>query len=262
MRDISLRDVYMFGQLTDEKIAEIEAVLEVRRLETGETLFSQGEPGDELFIVQQGQMAIYSPSEERPGEEKPIRLFRRGGILGEMALIDRQPRSLSARALEPTWLLALKGDDFRRLLRQDSELAFAVMVGLNDRVRYTTEFLNEVRAWVGRMGQGEYSRDDFLQEVRGWVKQVAEGDYEQDIEAEPEKEQYRDATVANLAAEFAQMAAEVRQREEKLRQEIAQLKVEIDESKRQQDVAEITGTDYFKSLKAQVKSMKQDQEDE
>jgi CRP-like cAMP-binding protein len=262
MSDISLRDVYMFSQLADDNIAEIEAVLEARPLAEGESLFHQGDVGDELFIVQQGQVAIYAPSEEHPGEEKPIRIFRRGGILGEMALIDRQPRSLSARALEASWLLALKGSDFRRLLQQDGDLALGVMVGLSDRIRYTTEFLNEVRAWVGRMGQGEYSRDEFVQEVSGWMKQISEGEYEQSIEVAAGRSGYHDPMVAGLAAEFAHMAATVRQREESLRQEIAQLRVEIDEAKRQQDVAQITGSDYFQSLKAQVQSMRQEQDDE
>jgi CRP-like cAMP-binding protein len=262
MNEISLQDIILFRHFSPEKLEEVKSALEIRRLETGEVLFNMGEPGDEMYIVQQGRVAIYAPSKERPGEEKPIRIFRDGGMLGEMALIDRQPRSLSARATEPTWVMILRGADFRRLLREDPDMAFAIMIGLNDRIRYTTEFLNEVRGWVGRVTQGEYGRDDFLNEVRDWVKNITGGDYQQTIEPATSKATYQDSTVATLAAEFAQMAIEVQQREEQLRQEIAQLKIEIDESKRSQDVAQITSSDYFQSLKAQIKTMRKSQDEE
>jgi CRP/FNR family transcriptional regulator, cyclic AMP receptor protein len=262
MNEISLQDVILFRHLSPEKLEEVKSALEVRRLETGEVLFNMGDPGDEMYIVQQGRVAIYAPSKENSGQEKPIRIFRDGGIFGEMALIDQLPRSLSARAMEPTWVMVLRGNDFRRLLREDPDLAFAIMISLNDRIRYTTEFLNEVRGWVGRVSQGEYGREDFLNEVRGWVKSVTEGDYQQTIEPTAAKATPHDSTVATLAAEFAQMASQVRQREEELRQEIAQLKVEIDDSKRRQDVAQITSSDYFQSLKAQIKSMRDSQDEE
>jgi CRP-like cAMP-binding protein len=261
MSDISLRDVYFFNHLTDEKLAELEQILESRSYKKNEILFNLGDVGDELFIVQQGLIAIFAPSEEHPGEERPIRIFRTGGVLGEMALIDHQPRSLSARALENSWVLALTGENFRRLLRNDPDIATGVMIGLTDRIRYTTEFLNEVRGWVGKVAQGAAGDGGFLNEVRDWVKHLAEGEYEQTIDPAA-RTKFQDQTIATLAAEFAQMAAAVQQREEALRQEIAQLKVEIDEAKRKADVADIMGSDYFQSLRAQAKTIRQARDDD
>jgi CRP-like cAMP-binding protein len=255
----SLRNVYLFSRLSDERLVEVESALQERSLAAGEVLFNQGDAGDELFIVQDGHIAIYSPSLERPGQEKPIRIFRHGGVLGDMALVDGQPRSLSARAETPATVLALGGDDFRRLIRTDPELAFAVMFGLSDRIRYTTEFLNEVRGWVSRVTQGEYNRDEFLTEVRNWVKSVAEGDYEEALKPAATA---KDQNIAVLAAEFAQMAAQVQKREAQLRREIAQLKIEIDHAKRRQEVEEITGTDYFQNLRAKAKELRQVQTEE
>jgi CRP-like cAMP-binding protein len=259
MSDISLRDVYFFNHLTDEKLAEIEQILENRAYKKDEVLFHLGDIGDELFIVQQGLVAIFAPSEKHPGEERPIRIFRKGGVLGEMALIDHQPRSLSARALESSWVYVLTGENFRLLLREDPDIAAGVMIGLTDRIRYTTEFLNEVRGWVGKVAQGMNNGGGFLNEVRDWVKHLADGDYEHPIQPEPK---FQDQTIATLAAEFAQMAAAVQQREEALRQEIAQLKVEIDEAKRKADVADIMGSDYFQSLREQAKTIRQARDDE
>jgi hypothetical protein len=141
-------------------------------------------------------------------------------------------------------------------VKEDSDLAFAVMYGLSDRIRYTTEFLNEVRSWVGRVTQGDYASDNFLDEVRGWVQQVTEGEYEESFQ--PVK--YKDQTLATLAAEFAKMAAKVQEREKELQREIAQLKIEVNEAKRSEEVAEIKESEYFRSLQAQVKAMREQQD--
>ncbi len=276
MADISGLDVPMFRRLSPERLAEVSGELERRYLAAGQVLFSQGDAGDELFIVREGCVAIFSPSIDQPGKEKPLRLFKAGDLLGEMALIDRRPRSLSARTVEPTQLLVLRGDSFRRLVRDDPAVAVAVMGGLNDRIRYTTEFLNQVRHWVGRMSAGKYKTDQFLKEMQGWVQQVAGGDPTslrlagagqagRQRDGQPEVPAgagigYRDETLATLAAEFAQMATQVREREQALQRQVEQLRIEIDEAKKQRQVNEIVDSDYFQSLKAKAATLRQKRE--
>ncbi|MBN1658964.1 MAG: cyclic nucleotide-binding domain-containing protein [Anaerolineae bacterium] len=253
-----LQKVSLFERLPDEALSQVAAVVSERSYSAGEVLFHKGDAGDELFIVSQGAITIYEPaSGAAPAgdaeRERPLRIFRSGESLGEMALIDLQPRTLSARAIEPTQVLVLSGNDFRSLLR-DEDFALGVMSGLNERIRYTTEFLGEVREWVGRMANGQYRETaQFFDEVEGWVKRVAAGDYEG--VAAPEG-RYRDKTMAALAAEFARMATQVRQREDDLRKEIAELKIEIDQVKRQRQVEEITDSDFFRDIKTRAREMR------
>ncbi len=233
----ALKSIPLFAHLSDTGFGQLQTVLRERRLNAGDILFNMGDPGDELFIVHQGRIAIYVPDNEAPGKEQPIRIFNPGEALGEMALIDRQPRSLSARALESTELLTLSGEEFRQLLGAHPELALSVMGGLSDRIRYTTEFLNEVRVWVQRIAAGKYDR------------------------AVAAHQNYADPSIATLAAEFTQMAAQVQQREEALRQELQQLRIEIDDSKRKRHVDEITGSDYFQSLQQQARRLRTGQDE-
>lgn len=230
-----LKQIPLFQHLSERETTHLLESLEQRTLPTGSILFNMGDPGDELYIVGEGRVAIYVPSAETPGSEQPIRIFEAGEALGEMALIDHQPRSLSARTLEPTTLFVLTGEEFQRLLIAQPELALSVMMGLSDRVRYTTEFLNEVRSWVQRVAQGNYDR--------AWRPAW----------------DYTDPSIAALAAEFTQMAAQVQQREEALRRELAQLRIEIDETKRKRHVEEIVETDYFQTLQAQARRLRQEQ---
>jgi len=232
--DISLRDIPLFNNLSDSTLDEIERALESRSLETGEILFNQGDPGDELILVQGGEISIFAPIEGSAGNERPIRVFKPGEMLGEMAIIDKQPRSLSARAEEASTILTLGQKKFQELLGENPEMSLAVMAGLNDRIRYTTDFLSEVREWVQRIASGSYQSSELAEE----------------------SDKYEDETLSTLAAEFAQMAAQVQEREEELRKEVLELRIAIDESKRKQDVEEILDTEFYRDLKAQAKSMK------
>jgi CRP-like cAMP-binding protein len=254
----------LFSRLPDATLAELASALEVRLYADGEVLFEKGDPGDEMFIVQEGSVAIYEPSPDEaakhqppagtspPAKERPLRIFRAGESLGEMALIDNLPRTLSARAVLASQTLVLKGDDFRRLVR-DPNVALAVMAGQNDRIRYTTEFLGQVREWMGRIAAGQHETAQFLNDMQEWVRQVAQDEY---VEPAETSTQYRDRTMATLAAEFARMATQVKHREDLLRREIADLKIEIDEAKRKKQVAEITESDYFQSLKTQARELR------
>lgn len=62
--------------------------------------------------------------------------------------------------------------------------------------------------------------------------------------------------LGNLARVFQRMALQVQAREQKLKQQIRELKIEIDQSKQERQVAEITGSDYFKSLRAQAEDLR------
>ena len=236
MAELDLRSIVLFEQLSEQALAEVRALLEPQALAAGTVLFNKGDPGDQMFIVRQGNVALYLPSPDKPGEERPIRIVAPGEVLGEMALIDRQPRSVSARALDAVEVLVFQGDDLRRMLGQYPPMALAVMGGLNNRIRYTTDFLGEVREWVRRVASGEYDR--------GFTPRSA----------------YTDRSIASLAAEFAQMAAQVQKREEALRAEIAELRIEIDEGKKARQVGEIVESEYFQNLRAQAQKLRRRQE--
>jgi len=234
-----LKNIPLFSSLSNETIIDICSALESRNLEPGEILFNQGDPGAEMILVIEGVVSIFAPMGDNKGNEKPIRTFLSGDILGEMALIDQKPRSLSARAEEHTKILALGYLKFKKLISENPEMAFSVMVGLNDRIRYTTDFLNEVRHWVEHVTQGDYQTTDMSEK----------------------SDQYKDDSMSTLAAEFAQMAARVQEREDELRKQVYELRIAIDETKRKKDVEEIIESDYYRNLKKQAKSMRREKKE-
>jgi len=67
----------------------------------GEIIFSEGERQDIVFIIEQGEVEIWTTIED---EKRTLNILKPGALFGELALVDRQPRSASATALGETVL--------------------------------------------------------------------------------------------------------------------------------------------------------------
>jgi CRP/FNR family transcriptional regulator len=233
----TLQKVAIFKTLPEDALNHLSTGLKTRSLQAGEVLFNLGDPGEEMILVEDGKIAIYMPEPDKPEAGQPIRIFQAGEILGEMALIDRLPRSASARAETDAVISTLDLATFQRLLADQPEVATAVMTGLSNRIRYTTDFIGEIRQWVQHVSEGDYAS----------------------IQAPSNLD---DSSLSALAADFVCMAAQVREREEKLQQEVAQLRIEIDETKRRQEVSQITESEYYVNIKAKLKAMREQNDDD
>ena len=132
-----LRKTALFSGMDDGDLAQLAGDLQERCCAAGETVFYQGDPGDAAYIVVSGRVRVYVLSEE--GQEVSMIMYGPGALFGELALIDRQPRSATIVAMEPTVLLVLNGRDFSRHLRNSYELALKLMLTLSARLRHTTE---------------------------------------------------------------------------------------------------------------------------
>ena len=89
-----------------------------RNFASGDYLFREGEPGDEAYLIKSGSVEI---SRRQGNRDTPLAKVGRGGIIGEMALIDDQPRMASARALEIVETTVIPKNSFKqRLVRLQS----------------------------------------------------------------------------------------------------------------------------------------------
>jgi CRP-like cAMP-binding protein len=71
-------------------------------------------------------------------------LYGPGNLFGEMSVIDRQPRSATAEAMEDVVLLVMSAQDFRRHLRTSHQLALNLMLTLSERLRRTTDTIRSL----------------------------------------------------------------------------------------------------------------------
>ena len=96
--------VPMFNELGTVTVSEIVGKLRVRHYPTRFVVVRRGEPGDSMFFISEGEVEVRLPH----GSVK----LAQGGFFGEMALLDRLPRSATIATTQPTTLLVLYASDF------------------------------------------------------------------------------------------------------------------------------------------------------
>jgi len=112
-----LRDIGLFGGLSDETLREFGGSLELVDFEPGTSVFREGDTGREMFVVLEGELAIIRLS--RRQKESTVAILRPGSWFGEMSMLDVLPRAATVRATAKTRLLRLTAHDLDTLYRRD-----------------------------------------------------------------------------------------------------------------------------------------------
>ncbi len=98
----------------------------------GETLVHQGESGDCMYVIQDGQVEIWR---ENGGPPVLIRIGGKGEFIGEMAIFDREVRSATVRARGEVRVLTIDRSTLLRRIHEDPSLAYRMLQQMSERVR-------------------------------------------------------------------------------------------------------------------------------
>ena len=122
-----------------------------RAYQDGEIVVRQGEEGDCLFVVQEGQLEVVR---QEQGQETLIRLVGKDELFGEMAVFERQVRSATVRARGPARVLTLDKKNFLRRVNEDPSLAFRIVETMSRRVRELSAQVVELKRQLAERGGG------------------------------------------------------------------------------------------------------------
>ncbi|MEP4879026.1 MAG: Crp/Fnr family transcriptional regulator [Tateyamaria sp.] len=111
------------------------------RLAASETVFSEDDQGDALYVVLSGRVEISIACED--GRRLGLDVLSRGAVFGEIALFDPGPRTATAVALEQCQLLMLRHGDLKRAIVGSPGLAFELLRLMGQRMRYMNLQLHE-----------------------------------------------------------------------------------------------------------------------
>jgi cAMP-binding proteins - catabolite gene activator and regulatory subunit of cAMP-dependent protein kinases len=105
--------------LLPERSAELKtgqrpAQLNIKTYKPGEVVFQEDTRGRELFIIQEGKIGVYKNT---PDGEIELAHIEKGGIIGEMSLLDNMPRSATVKCLETAKLLIINETTFQTALK-------------------------------------------------------------------------------------------------------------------------------------------------
>lgn len=120
-----LRQVGLFGAVSDEVLEFLASKLVVMNPAPGDTVFHEGDAARDMFVVMSGEMEVLKRSHQ--GVEARVALLGPGDWFGEMSILDVQPRSASVRVLAPSRVLRIAASDLDALYRHDVK-AYAIIV--------------------------------------------------------------------------------------------------------------------------------------
>jgi CRP/FNR family transcriptional regulator, cyclic AMP receptor protein len=143
-----LKGVAIFHDLDDDELAQLADVCREEKFVSGEYVFREGETGNRLYLIVEGEVRI---SRNVPGSgEEALAVLKPGAIFGEMSVFDRSERSTDAISNGGTTTYTIGRTDFEMLLDLDRELAFKVLWScvrlLSFRLRNTNDSLRSFLA--------------------------------------------------------------------------------------------------------------------
>jgi len=237
-----LKSIIWFDGLPDDMLAVLAQKAQERKLSKDEILFHKGDKGDSLFVILSGWVKIVT--QDIDNNEVILNKVGTGEIIGEMALLDYEPRSAGVVALEKTSALELSREDFMEIMKGQPDLALSLIRNLSSRLRHNTSYIEKITEMSRRVAKGDYS---FIGETQPVKTSKKKG-------REQEK-------IGQLMAEFTAMVQGVREREEELKRQVQKLALQIDEKKRKREFEEITKSDFYANLKEQAKALREQRMD-
>lgn len=140
-REKVLADNPLLRHLEAGDRARLAEYAQIVRFAADEVIFQRGDPGDSMLAVVSGRVKICAHSED--GKELILNIIQPGEVFGEISLIDGEPRTADAAALEASQLLVLERRDFQRHLEQNPRVAQRLLGILCQRLRRTSAALEE-----------------------------------------------------------------------------------------------------------------------
>ena len=123
---LTLQEMEMFQGRKDETLADLETRMEQRSYKAGDTIYSIGDPGNELYLIRRGEIKIMAPIN---GSRRlhHIATFGRGDFFGGLALLDGRPRGNNAAVSVDTDMYVLSLEQFNKLGEEHKRLAFTLL---------------------------------------------------------------------------------------------------------------------------------------
>lgn len=141
-----LRSIPIFSSLSDREFDLLLTYATTKRVKKRAFLCRRGDPGLQLFAVMEGRLRVVG--EGGDGREVIFNYMDPGDVIGEISLLDAQPRSASVEAVEDSTLLALHRRDLLPFFERNPKAAMRLASVLAERLRRISELVED-RVFLG-----------------------------------------------------------------------------------------------------------------
>lgn len=235
-----IKKLDLFKEAPEDTLAIIAEQTRMLDVDKGTIIVREGDQSDCLFVIRRGWIKVVTDGAH--GEEVVLNQVGPGQIVGEMSLIDKQPRSSTIIALSPVKLMEIKYDSILAVIDQYPRLALSFLKDMTVRLRFANAYIEETVEWCQQIAAGNYEFvEQQVEQTQSTIIDMTRSDQ---------------ARASAFLSSFFKMVKDVRKREENLKQQVRELKIEIDEAKRQKAVTELTGSNFFEELQQAAKRLR------
>ena len=118
-----LRLVGLFAETPDDILADVAVLLKPVEIPAGNAVVHKGDPGDCLYIIVNGRVRVHDG-------QRTLNFLNAGDVFGEMAVIDRGNRSVTAKIAKDAILYSLKQKDFNTLVSEKPRLGLQLTLNI------------------------------------------------------------------------------------------------------------------------------------
>jgi CRP-like cAMP-binding protein len=148
-----LKKISYFAGLGEDGLAAIRRYVYEKKAGRGELLLSEGDKADVLFFVAEGVVKVFKTSAD--GKEQILRIIRPGDSFNDVPVLDGGMSLVSAAAMGPVALYAIKKSDLETVMRERPQIAFNVIRVLSQRVTELVSLVEDLsfRHVTGRVAK-------------------------------------------------------------------------------------------------------------
>jgi CRP-like cAMP-binding protein len=136
----------------------------------GHVLFHEGDEGEDMYIIQTGRVAI---KKKVPHGETLLATLEKGDFFGEMAILERMPRSASAETVEESDLIVINGETFGDMIKANPEIAIRMLRKYSIRLRETNRQIEQVMSQAGGAGAAAPAEEEHPRATAGTLQTEA-----------------------------------------------------------------------------------------
>ncbi len=143
---LALRNLSVFEDLDDDQLDIIRQHVHPMKYAAGDIVFREGDPGDKIYFLMSGAVSVLA-SLSNNERARRLATFGEGVFFGDMAILEKKPRSATVRADSETEVLYMTVDDFEKLVETRPLLSSKMLLGMTRELSYRLRLTTiEVRA--------------------------------------------------------------------------------------------------------------------
>lgn len=187
-----LRPVELFQHLNDEQLSKLAAHSREVQFRKNAILMTEGDSGESMYVIQSGLVKVFVSDDD--GKELVLYEQGPGAVIGDIALLDDEPRSASVSTLDKTTALMIGKSGFIQCLQESPEMGLGIIRSLTQRLRQATE------------GSRSLALDNVYRRLADKLQELGEGDLDTGLKLE---KKYSHQDLGNMIGASREMVGKV-----------------------------------------------------